>query len=122
MVVPASAFKFDAEMDPAELLDYQLKLSEGPLKLLEDGELFTTWTLTLYPEAIALGVELGSGTYEPVADGENITVWFQVDPLFQEDAAFDGNGVDVPMELSITTNHAPARKRQRTLVLPMRQL
>jgi len=123
MVVPASATKFKTAMDPAEILDYQIKLKDPADKLLEDAESIASYTLTLYPEAIALGLNIKTGGgYDPTEDGETITVWFDFDAGVLTDPAFDGNGATLAMELTVITDNVPARKRQRTLTLGVLQL
>jgi hypothetical protein len=118
MAAPTSAFKFKTPMDPAEILDYQIKLKADVLPLLEDTEQAASYTLTLYPEATALGLSIKTGGgYDPINDGENITIWFEVASGFQLNAAFDGSGASLAMELTLTTDHVPPRKRQRTLIL-----
>jgi len=123
MAVPTSATKFKTPMDPAEILDFQIQLRSDADPLLEDGESIATYTLTLYPEAVALGLNVKSGGgYDPVEDGETITVWFDFDVGSQTDVAFDGNGSTLAMELTVITDNVPARKRQRTLTLGALQL
>lgn len=123
MAVPAKAAKFAVEMDPAELLDFQLNLRGEKLKLLAEGEICASYTLTLYPEAAALGFAIKTtGLYAPNNDGEVITVWFETDPSFWGNAAFDGNGTTFAMELTVNTDHSPPRRRQRTLILGVVQL
>ena len=122
MAQPSAPFEFKVPMDPAELLDFEIKLRDSP-QLLEVDEQYTDWTLTLYPEAAALGLQiLVDPPYAPVTDGINITGWFQVLEADQENPIFDGDGVKMDMELSITTDNVPPRKRQRTLRLTVKQL
>ena len=61
MALPANPFKFKVSMDPAEILDYQIKLRDTTDPLLETGESIDIYTLTLYPEAVALGLNIKSG-------------------------------------------------------------
>jgi len=122
MPIPPKAFIL-AEMDPAELLDYKFRLKQPGTKLLEDNEAVDTFTLALYPEAIALGLEIKSGGgYDESTDGDNITVWFEIDELFWDDVAYDGDGAGLAMELTLVTDNVPPRRRQRTLVLQVVQL
>lgn len=123
MTIPAKAAKFTVEMDPAELLDFQIDLKGTKVQLLEGTENCSTYTLTLYPEAAALGISIkNTGGYVPNITANVITVWFEVDPTFWANAAFDGNGFNVGMDLTVNTDHAPPRRRQRTLVLTVVQL
>lgn len=123
MVIPAGAFKFSVVMDPAERIDYQIRLKDAGKELLEAAESIDTYTLTLYPEAIALGLNiLTAGAYAPFEDGSNITFWLDVDEGFKQDAAYDGNGATLAMELTVITDNNPARTRQRTLTVGVAQL
>lgn len=123
MAVPPGAFKFKAAMDPGELLDYQIRLKDGGLRLLDDAESIASYTLTLYPEAVALGLEISSAAgYTPSNDTANITIWFQVASAFRENAAYSGEGATLAMELTVITTSVPVRRRQRTIVLGVAQL
>jgi hypothetical protein len=123
MTIPAKAAAFTVQMDPAELLDFQINLKGDKLKLLADDELCVSYTLTLYPEAAAVGFSIKStGGYTPNNDGSIITVWFEVDAGDWTNALFDGGGFTVAMELTVDTDHVPPRRRQRTLTLTVVQL
>lgn len=123
MAIPLNAFQFKAPMDPAERLDYQIKLKSGELTLLESTELIASYTLTLYPEAIALGMSvMSTGSYAPSDDGESIKVWFEFNASYYTNAAFSGTGSVLAMELTVVTNSVPARTRQRTVTLGVLQL
>ena len=111
-------------MDPADVVDYELGLGPdgGDDALLEEGEQVADWTLTLSAEAVALGLEVGTGDYAPSQPTPtSFRFWFSVDALLQDDAAFDGAGASLAMELTIETDSTPARTRQRTLVLQVAQ-
>ena len=49
-------------------------------------------------------------------------MWFDFDVGTQADPAFDGNGATLAMELTVTTDNVPPRKRQRTITLGVLQL
>ncbi len=123
MAIPTTAFKFSVIMDPAEKLDYQIRLKDAGKEILEPNESIDTYTLTLYPEATALGLSiLTLGDYAPFHDGTNITIWLEVAEAFRLNAAYDGGGVAFGMELTVNTNNVPARRRQRTLTIGVSQL
>lgn len=123
MPVPASAFRFEADMDPAEILDFKILTKKPGEELLEAAEVISSYTLTLYPEATALGLSIkNTGLYVPQDNGVDITIWFEINTAFYTNAAFDGIGAALPMELTIFTNNTPSRKRQRTLLLGVLQL
>ncbi len=123
MAVPSKAVAFSAIMDPGELLDFDILMNSGTVKLLADGESAASYTLALYPEAIALGFTIrNDGLYAPVNDGTKLSLWFEVAPEFWLSSAFDGSGAMMAMVLTVTTNSVPPRRRQRTLTLGVTQL
>ena len=122
MPVPSDAFKFGAAMDPAEILDYRINLRDAATKLLEDTENIASYTLTLYPDAVLAGLNIMSGSgRDPVMGNDYINVWFDFDVGSQTDPMYDGSGVSLAMELTVITNSVPSRKRQRTIVLGVKQ-
>jgi hypothetical protein len=125
MPIPTDAFVFPEDMDPKDQVDYEIDLTgtvEEP-GMLEDGEECASFDLTLLAESVAVGLELGTGSRAPVLINTNkgIRVWFEVDSAEWGNAAFDGAGATLPMELTVTTNTSPSRRRQRTLVLEVKQ-
>lgn len=133
MAIPPLAYPWTQIMDPADQVEYVVDLrgvdglaTDG---LLEPGELMDSWELVLGAESVALGLEVGTGDYAPTnpLDGDgnplvtSLLFWFSVDPEMQDDAAYSGEGAQLPMELTIVTNSTPARTRQRTLVLKVAQ-
>jgi hypothetical protein len=123
MALPPNARAWSPEMDPADIVDYEVTLA-GDNGLLETGEQVSTYTLTMSAEGAALGVTISmvSG-YEPSLINSNtgIKMWFYVDPAFLTNAAFSGTGVSVGIELTVNTSSVPSRRRQRTLVLKVAQ-
>lgn len=118
MPVPALATKFEQSMDPTDLVDFEIQLVD---RLLETGELATTYTLALMAEATALGLkiaegitDLGDAAYAPALVGGNtIRFWLYVEPANRNDAAYD-SGATLGIELTIETDSTPSRRRQRT--------
>jgi hypothetical protein len=120
MTIPVNAYVWDEQMDPKDVVDYVVDVS-GLLDTA-NGEGIASYTLTLNAEATALGLTLGTAGYaisQPTPTSYRI--WFSISAGFQSNAAFDGTGTSLPMELTITTNSTPARTRQRTLVLKVAQ-
>lgn len=123
MPVPPGAFHFKVSMDPAEILDYEIKLRDLDDPLLAEDEDIASYTLTLYPEAVALGLNIKTGGgYDPSNTVDTIKIWFDVDAGEQLNAEYDGAGAELAMELTVNTTSVPARKRQRTIILTVVQL
>lgn len=118
MAIPSTAVECEGPLDPHEELDFVFPC--GALLELADSEEVASYTLTLLPEAVALGLEIMTGSgrdHALLAGNTDIEFWLTVDPLFQEDAAFDGAGAQLPLEVEIVTNATPARTRQRTALV-----
>jgi hypothetical protein len=123
MALPPNAFEWDQEMDPSDIVDYTINLS-GEKGLLESGETITSYTLTLRPEATALGLEIiSTGPRAPalVGGATGVMLWFQVLEAFWGNAAYSGSGVKLGIELTVETSSNPSRRRQRTVVLKVAQ-
>lgn len=118
---PTNAFKFTDQMDPKDNVDFLLTLN-GVGGILETGETIASYTLALRPEASALGLTIGTATYAPSnPTTAQILFWLTVDPTFQANAAFDGSGVILGVEVTVTTSSNPARVRQRTVAIQVAQ-
>jgi hypothetical protein len=123
MALPEDPAVWSQSMDPADRLDYQM-FCRGARPLLETAEQIASYTLALTPEAAALGltIETGGGR-DPVvlAGGDTVALWFSVASGFQTNAAFSGSGAQLGVELTIVTDSVPARTRQRTWALTVKQ-
>lgn len=120
-MLPPNAKKFPDPFDPKDRVEFILTL-DGPTGILEDGEGVGSYELTLTAEAVALGLTLGSGTFAPSQPLPNqIKFWLEVDGAFLNNAAFSGAGTDLGIEVTVTTNSNPARRRQRTAVITVAQ-
>ncbi len=117
MTIPASAVRWTQTMDPSDLVDYQIDLSGTP-SLLESGELIDDYTLTVLSEGVAVGFQIEEDPpYAPtLTTGNKITFWASVDIASRNNAAYT-TGLDIPIELEITTTSTPARRKQRTFVI-----
>lgn len=116
MAIPVNALVWPETMDPYDVVDYTVDVSN-----LLSSDSVSSFTIVPYTESTLLGLEVGTGSYAPSITGNIITVWLQVNVANQANPAFDGAGASLPLELSITTNSSPARKRQRTLVVKVAQ-
>ena len=115
MAIPSTAKVFTQSLDPHELLDFQIVLSD----LLEDGEIVDDmeWTLEVLVEGAALGLTIMEGSArDPVLEvgGEKVTFWLTVDDSYKANAAFDGAGTKLPLRITARTTASPYRLRQRT--------
>lgn len=119
MPLPALATKFAQSMDPKDLVDYQIDLAA---KILETGEAVSSYTLTVLAEAAALGftiaqgvADLSNAAYAPslVNTNTGLLFWVYVNPTYVTDPAYDA-GVTAGLELTVTTNSTPPRRRQRS--------
>lgn len=121
MPLPPNAILFDDPMDPYDRVDFLLTL-DGADGMLEAGEGVASYTLTLLAEATALGLTIGTAAYAPSQpNAQSLRFYLEVDSGFQANAAFDGDGVTLGLELSITTDSTPARRRQRTIGVKVAQ-
>ena len=120
MAIPPTAFVFEEGLDPHEELDFIVPCDP----LLETSETIDSYTLSLSAEAAALGLTIMSGgdrDHALVESDQAIRMWLEIDDAYKTNAAFDGTGTNLPMEVTIVTNSSPARTRQFTLLVPVVQ-
>lgn len=118
MPIPSTAFVWGYAMDPSDVVDFTFDVAG----LLEAGEAVASYTLTLGAESVALGLVIGTGPYAPVlVSGTEYRIWLSVNSTFQSNVAFDGAGSSLPIVLQVITDSAPARTRERTLVVKVAQ-
>ena len=104
---------WDDPLDPAEDKDYSLDWS-AEMTAVSDTIQSSTWALS--PAAIAAGVESDQSSF----DTTSTTLWLQVNPANQSDAAFDGAGSTFEATNTITT--AGGRTYERSAEFTVRQL
>lgn len=115
---------WQGKLDPAERLDFIMNFSGGADPLLEPDEAIDSWSLAVTAPAAALGLEIVEEfPYSPWLNvaGDEITLWLNVAPDFQEANAFVA-GVVLGIEVSIVTTSSPPRTRQRTFGVEVKQL
>jgi hypothetical protein len=130
MPIPAAAVRFTQIMDPSDILDFHVAVSQGgsdaiPPPILLFGESIASLQLAVTAESAAVGLQIKSGGAYPapaVTAANTITFWTAVAPEMQTSPIFDGDGVEVALELVITTNNSPPRRKQRTLVFKIANL
>lgn len=116
MAIPPTAVAFGQALDPHEELDW-LIACDG---ILESDETIVSYTLTLLPEAVALGLTLmeGEGRDHRLTDNERgIAFWATIADAYKTSPAFDGGGVSLPGEVTLVTNSLPDRTRNRTWLM-----
>jgi len=122
MAVPSSAKSLGDPMDPTDIVDYEADMSG----LLQEGENFSSITVALLAEAVALGFNLGpaawlTGTRTTVYDEETekVLMWASVDPTMWGNSAWNGSGSIMAMEITGVTDSTPTRRYQRTCTIPV---
>jgi hypothetical protein len=127
MPVPASAPAFEQPVDPSDVQEFVVTLSQGaldtkPAPFLITGEAVASFVLAVSVEAAAAGLSIRSDSgYAPTCVGNKITFWPVIAAGQQSATIFDGDGVRLGVDLTITTNNVPPRIKQRTLVLRVAQ-
>jgi len=132
MPIPANAVTIEQPFDPRDVLEVKVGISQGaedanPAPILLLGESVASLGVAVSTEAAAIGLKIVSGTFEgatypsPSISQNVVTFWVTVDEARRGDAAFDGAGVTVGVELTFKTNNNPPRVKQRTVALRMAQ-
>lgn len=113
-----SATVFTQPLDPADFLDYVSELDA----LLESGEtIIAGFTVSPTTEGAALGLEIASSPPPSLEVGDqNIVYWVEVAAGNQADSIFDFDGVQIPIEVTVTTSLT--RRYQRTFLVTVKQL
>lgn len=105
---------WEHSIDPYDVSDFSVDCTG----ILEEGEAIANFSLVTLAQSELLGLQIKSGAgYSPVINGNVITMWLGILESEQGNPAFSGAGVTLPLELNITTNSVPARKKQRTLAV-----
>lgn len=120
MAIPSSAVAISQTMDPSDQIDILIPC--GPL--LESGETVASYTLTVLAESAALGFEImsGGGRDHALLTGDtDILAWIEIDDLEEAATEWDGDGTACAIEVEIVTDSTPARTRQRTITITVKQ-
>lgn len=126
MGAAAAALEIEDVLDPQEELDFVLDTTG----LLEEGEQIQAgYTLAVLSAGGALGVTLmsdgvdGSGyDHGLIEANRKIRFWLKVDAGYQTNAAWDGEGTVIAMQITFTTNASPTRTRDRLFLVRVAQL
>ena len=116
MAIPTTAIVWAESMDPYDVLDYEADVTN-----LLDGSEVASFSVAPTAESLLAGLKVGTAEYAPLLSSKIIRVWFSINNANQGDPLFDGTGATLPVEISVTTNSTPPRKRQRTFVLKVAQ-
>jgi hypothetical protein len=117
MAVPSGAKIFEEPLDPYDVVDFQVDLNP----LLETGESITAYTISVPTESSLLGLEVKTTDGYTTSLSSNIVqFWLGILLAEQANAAFNTSAT-LPIEISITTNSVPARKKQRTVAVVVKQ-
>jgi hypothetical protein len=122
MAIPPSAKAFDQALDPSDVVDFYVLVSQGkpeadsPTVLLI-GEAIASYQLALSAEASAVGLRIVEREgYANRLSGNVLTLYLEVDVSMRGSAIFDGSGVIVAIEMLIVTTSAPPRTKQRSFL------
>lgn len=123
MALPVTAQAFAQALDPSDLVDFHVIVSQGepdakiPTVLLL-GEAIADYSLALTPEAAAIGLSIVERAgYQNRLVGNVLSLWLEVDASMRGAAIFNGAGVTVAIELTMTTTSDPARIKQRSFLV-----
>jgi hypothetical protein len=123
MAIPPSAKAFDQALDPSDVVDFYVLVSQGkpeadsPTVLLI-GEAIASYQLALSAEASAVGLRIVEREgYANRLSGNVLTLYLEVDVSMRGSAIFDGSGVIVAIEMLIVTTSAPPRTKQRSFLV-----
>jgi hypothetical protein len=116
--IPTTTFIWPEAMDPYDVLDYAIDCTG----LLQTDETILTYSVNLRSEATLLGLQiLTNPPYALSLTGNIITIWLAINLSDQDNQAFRTTGALLPLEVNITTSLSPARKRQRTVAVRVKQ-
>lgn len=128
MPIPATALAFEQPVDPSDVQDFAIILSQGPADakptpFLLPGETVASFAMSVGAEAAAAGLQIRSDAgYAPTYVANKITFWPVIAAGQQGSALFDGDGVRLAIELTVVTSNSPARTKQRSIVVRVAHL
>lgn len=123
MPVPVTAKAFEQALDPSDIVDFYVFISQGspdasPPTVLLKGEAVAAYSLALSPEAAAVGLRIVErGSYKNSFSGNLLTVYFEVDDDLKGSPLFSGIGITVAVEMTIVTTSIPPRTKQRSFLV-----
>ena len=117
MATPDTAKIFEETLDPYDVLDFEVDVAP----LLEVGEGVASYELSLPTESTLLGLEiLTTDGYVTTMESNIIRFYVGIELAEQANPAFVA-GATLPIEVNVTTNSVPPRKKQRTVAVTVVQ-
>ncbi len=116
------AVRHGHEPDPADYGPFIHAFSRAPAAkaTLEDGEIILGFEISPTPPAVSAGLSISTTPgHEPRLAGDAVGFWPRLDPAANENPVFDGAGVDLGIEITLTTSLE--RTIQRTGFIRVRQ-
>ena len=113
-----SATVFDGPMDPTDNVDY---VGEFDVLLQVSETIVAGFTVSPTTEGAALGFEIDLSKPPILEVGDQkVLFWAVINVSNREDTVFDDDGVQVPVEITVTTTDT--RTYQRTFLVTVKQL
>ena len=119
---PLGAAPWPQQYDPGDHAPYAI---DWTALLAEDEKIAEIEAIKVTSAATLLGIGIDLAlSYAPIIDqaGKKTQVWFLVDQVYWEAAAFAARGVQLPITLRVRTDANPPKRYERTAVLTVRQL
>ena len=96
--------KKPVRMDPQEILDFSFDYrADGKGALIPSDNLDTLVSVVPTTDASALGLEILTGAKAADIVGDKVVFWAQIKSGSQADAAWDGTGTRIGVEVTVTT-------------------
>lgn len=118
MPLPPNTHHFTRPLDPYDIEVYVADLKRGldADALLGPNESVDEFTLSLHPEAVLAGLIIATDEGRATTiSGAQLRLWLKVDSAMIGNPLFAGSGVTLGLELRVSTNASPARRKRRTL-------
>ena len=120
--IPLGAVIWAQPLDPSDRAKRAIDFSSA---LPAGSKIFSIERLTVSAVGAALGFQIvQEDPRRPIigTDGLKVQLWFCVDPAFQSNPAFSGNGTPVAVSVLVRTDADPYEEYERTNVQTVRQL
>lgn len=113
MALPQKAPTVFRRMDPKGKFDFYPVLTRGDEEkdILQSGEELTDFSVSLTPEAIAVGVKISTGYDAPRYADLVFAIYLTVVPAMQGSSLFNGDGLVVGVEIDFGTNMEGRREQ-----------
>ena len=122
MALPPNAKAVTQPMDPSDIEVFELEIDQGVDKTLMPGESVAGFLFAVTAEAAAAGLRIMTEDGRaPTLNGLVLRFWLDIDPSLLGAAAFFGAGIDLGLELTLKTDAAPFRQKQKTIVVKVAQ-